>query len=80
VTKVDALKAANEAIFFKHGPGLRYDYSVWIEARDPAEGRVLLGGLGGMGCGIMWVDEEEGHKKYPGYADAPICSSRGSGR
>ena len=69
------LAQKNLDIFLEHGSGLRADYSVWIEAKDTVNHRVLLGGLGGMGCGQMWVDEEPRHKNYTGYEEAPEVDS-----
>ena len=72
---VDELRADNLGVFLERGPGLTTRYSVWIEARDRANKRVLLGGLGGMGCGSMWVAEEDKHTNYPGYSEAPEQAS-----
>ena len=67
---VDELQAENFAKFMEDGPRLRSDYNVWIVAKK--DGRVLLGGLGSIGVGQMWVDEEQHHKEYPGYNDAEV--------
>lgn len=53
------------------GPRLRYDYNIWVEARDRERGLVLIGGLGGMGVGTMWVKDHPGLVGYAGYSDAP---------
>lgn len=50
--------------------GLRYDRPLAIVSRAP--GQVLVSGLGAMGVGQMWVEEEERHKDYPGYDEAPV--------
>lgn len=52
-------------------PRLSYSAQAYVLARDPSKGRILLGGLGGLGVGQMWFNEDERHKEYPGYADAP---------
>lgn len=67
---VEQARAENLAAAIKHGPGLRASTNVWIEARDPKRGVVLLGGLGALGCGEMWAEEEPRHRDYPGYEDA----------
>ena len=38
--------------------------------RDRTHGRVLLGGLGVMRVGHMWIDDVM-CEQYPGYEDAP---------
>ena len=43
---------------------------VFVIARDVQQGRILLGGLGVLSVGEMWVNEEPRHKNYDGYADA----------
>lgn len=50
-------------------PRLHYGLRAWVVAKAP--GRVLLGGLGVLGVGEMWVKEDPHHKDYPGYAEAP---------
>ena len=57
--------------FLENGPGLRYSYNTWIIAKDPELGKVLVGGLGALGVGEMWLDDKE-YKEHPDYADAPI--------
>lgn len=57
--------------YMEHGPGLRYTTRTWIVARDRARKKVLLGGLGCMGCGQMWFDDKERYAADPTYADAP---------
>ena len=65
-------RGENIAKALRDGPRLRRDYNIWVEARDPA-GHVLLGGLGAMGVGTMWMSEqEEYHRTLPGYSEAPI--------
>jgi hypothetical protein len=54
----------------RDGPRMTMAYNTWIEARDP-RGLVLIGGLGCMGVGQMWFVEDERHKDYPGYEEAP---------
>ncbi len=69
--KTEKLQNENLSIFLEKGPGLRYSYNTWIVAKDSTWGRVLIGGLGALGVGEMWVEEREEHKEYPGYAEAP---------
>ena len=61
----------NSTVFMERGPGLSSRYLTFIVARDRTKKRVVVGGLGGMGCGEMWFDEEPKHSDYPGYENAP---------
>lgn len=72
---VDEAAAENLREFIKHGPGLRTTTNVWIVAKAP--GKVLLGGLGAMGCGEMWALEEPRHRDYIGYDEAPTVADPG---
>jgi hypothetical protein len=58
--------------FMTRGPGIRSTNHRWIVARDPDRRMVLVGGLGGIGVGEMWVEEKEHHRSDLTYADAPI--------
>lgn len=69
--KIQKLKEKNLKDVFEHSPRLSYSRSTWIEARDRKQKLVLVGGLGSFGVGTMWVEEEERHKRYAGYEDAP---------
>jgi hypothetical protein len=69
--RIEAAKRNNAAVFMERGLGLDARYQTWIAARDRARNRVLLGGLGAMGVGQMWVEERDSHREYPGYDDAP---------
>ena len=62
----------NMDIFLNNGPRVSSSYNVWIEKRCPNRGKVLLGGLGVLGVGQMWVKEESSHKDYPNYEEAII--------
>lgn len=66
----DEARAHNFREFMEHGPGLRTSTRTWIDARAP--GFVLIGGLGALGCGQMWVKERPEHRELPGYDDAEI--------
>ena len=68
---IERLQAENIVNFMANGPRLSTSYHTWIVARDRQRGYVKLGGLGGLGVGQMWVQEDERHADYPGYADAP---------
>lgn len=46
------------------------DANVYVIARDRAKHRILIGGLGALGVGQMWFDEEARHATYAGYAEA----------
>jgi hypothetical protein len=69
--------AHNAAHLAKRGPALSYEYRVYVAGRNPDESRVLLGGLGAMGLGQMWVDEQIRHRDLPGWLDAPIVKEEG---
>ena len=65
------LQAENFEKFLADGPRLRYDYHVWVVAKDTEHKKVLLGGLGGCGVGEWWFDMEERYTEYSNYAEAP---------
>jgi hypothetical protein len=65
----------NRAVLADGGPRLTAAYQTYVAARDRARGQVLVGGLGAMGVGRMWVDERPEHARLPGYADAPEADS-----
>lgn len=69
--EIEQLQADNIATFMAQGPGLRASYSTWVVARDRTRGRVMLGGLGGMGVGQMWSVASDRHESLPGWDDAP---------
>ena len=71
---VNMLQEHNVRVCVEDGPRLSTKYLTWIDGRDRARRRVLVGGLGCMGCGRMWFDEEPYHADYPGYAEAPEVS------
>ena len=75
--EIEQFQAENIENFLEHGPGLRYSYHTWIVAKDTVRKRVLLGGLGGLGVGEMWREEQPEHRKYPSYAEAPEKDSSG---
>jgi hypothetical protein len=52
--------------------GLKYGRVIHVVARNPGEGTILLGGLGGLGVGQMWFIEQPLHEEYPGYAEAVL--------
>lgn len=90
--KVSAALERNVQRVLKDGPGLRYSTEVVVLARDRTAGKVLLGGLGGMGVGEMWRDERDfprytgdemrDYSRYCGYEDAPeeTCPPNAPGR
>lgn len=67
-TVADAIRH-NAKHLAKRGPALSYAYQTYVAGRDKANHRVLLGGLGGMGLGQMWVDERPEHAELPGWTD-----------
>ncbi len=52
------------------------DANVFVIARDVERQRILLGGLGGLGVGQMWMKEELHHKRYKQYKKAEIVDSK----
>ena len=73
---VQEIKEANHAHFMKHGPGLSYGYGTYVVAKDTVNGKVLIGGLGGMGVGQMWEDIDLKHdSKRRGWDEAPEIKS-----
>jgi len=78
MTKTKEQKASeNFVIFMERGPGLWRDYNTWIVAKDPTHEKHLIGGLGGLGVGEMWVDTEDADRMNPEYVDAPVQDYRG---
>jgi hypothetical protein len=61
----------NLKVFMKQGAGLSYAYKNWIVAKNTKFNCVLIGGLGGMGVGEMWVKTDDRHRKNPEYKKAP---------
>ena len=76
MSDIEKIQEANVAHFLEHGPGLSHGYSSFVQARDTKNGRILIGGLGGMGVGEMWFEETESHRAYPGYAEAKDVDSK----
>ncbi len=68
---VAQMRAKNFDMMLRDGPRLRYDYNTWVEAKDTKSNKVLIGGLGGLGIGIMWFPMGKRHKKLPGFNEAP---------
>jgi hypothetical protein len=50
---------------------LRYDQPTWILAKDSKTGRVLRGGLGVLGVGMMWQDADAEEQATEEYLRAP---------
>lgn len=71
---VEQVQRENAAHFMERGPALSRGYQAYVIARRPQDAHVLLGGLGSMGVGQMWVPETEEHQGYPGYEDAAILT------
>lgn len=53
--------------------------TTFVISRCPKKQRVLLGGLGFSGNGVMWCDEKEYHQGYKGYAEAEILDDAPDG-
>jgi hypothetical protein len=73
---LNALREHNVRVAMEEGPGLSSLYRTWVEARDRAAGLVLVGGLGCLGVGQMWVPEHPNYAKLPGFVDAPEREAR----
>jgi len=65
------LLSENVAKAVSDGPRFRVDYNIWVVAKDSKNLRVKLGGLGCMGIGEMWFQDEPRYAEYPGYKEAP---------
>ncbi len=55
----------------ERGPGLYKDMTSFVVAKDTKNKKLLLGGLGGMGMGEMWVNLCDGDENRSGFAEAP---------
>lgn len=62
------VQADNIAIAMGRGPGLYRDMGIYVI--EHTDGEVLIGGLGGMGVGRMWVPLEDWHRELPGWKEA----------
>jgi len=67
---VEEMKSENIIGFLDKGFSFNCSKNVWVKARDRSKRKVLLSGLGCMGVGTMWFNEE-GREKYPHFKDAP---------
>ena len=50
--------------------------NTYVIARDPDQGLILIGGLGGLGVGAMWMKESSEDKQRYGYGAASIRIAR----
>lgn len=76
---VKRMQAENIAKCTADGPAIRYDYNVWVVARDDKAKQVLLGGLGLFGVGQMWFNNADGcYNDNPTYASAPQAEYPGA--
>lgn len=66
---IQARIAASNADLVAHGPRLTLERESYVLARG--DGRTLLGGLGAMGVGVMWVAETLWITGDKTYAQAP---------
>ena len=75
-TKTKTVKEHNAEVRKERAgrPGFDARMQTFVVARDRKLGRILLGGLGALGVGEMWFDEEPKHTTYPGYAEAELRS------
>ena len=55
---------------FTWPPRLHYGLKSFIIAKDTKNKKILLGGLGAMGIGIMWFNID-GDEKKEGFNEAP---------
>jgi hypothetical protein len=68
---IQVLLEDNVRKVMRDGPRCRSDYHTPILARDRVKRRVLISGIGCMGVGQVWQDEQPYHADYHGYDDAP---------
>jgi len=73
------IQKANFKVVMNTGGRLSYETKTWIAARNYQARKVLIGGLGGLGVGYQWYDEQEVHAEMPGYLDAPESDSSAKG-
>ena len=54
--------------------GLKWseESTIFVIARCPELGEIMLGGLGALGVGKMVTTEQEYHKDFAGYDEAPV--------
>lgn len=56
---------------------LQNESTIYVVARDPDAGMILLGGLGFQAIGQMWRKEDPlNDPRRPGYADARIADAK----
>lgn len=67
---VRELLRRNLELALTNGPRLSFAYAIFVVGRDRGRERALLGGLGGLGVGRMWVSATMA-ATHPGFADAP---------
>jgi hypothetical protein len=61
--------------FMARGPRISLAYKTWVIGRDRKRGRVLVGGLGGLGIGEMWEPDDGLQRHDPTYETAPEMDS-----
>lgn len=52
----DEVRRHNIGVFMEDGPRLSWRYQTAYVAKDTKRNRVMVGGLGAMGIGRMWVE------------------------
>lgn len=72
VKTIEQKKEENLERVLRDGPRLSYGMNSWIEAKTPCGNFVLLGGLGGMGCGTMWTVATELDRNTEEYQNSEI--------
>lgn len=73
---VEQIQQENFSHFMEGGPRLSSGYQIFVVAKDSKKGRVLLGGLGAMGVGQMWMTMDHTRdSQRPGWDEAPEIDS-----
>jgi hypothetical protein len=70
MTTADDVLDSNANVFLRDGPRMSTEYGVCVVGIDKDANMVLLDGLGAMGCGRMWADDNGKYTDYIGYSDA----------
>lgn len=75
-SKISAALESNVQKVIRDGIRLSYGKQMVVLGKDTTKKRVLLGGLGALGVGLAWNDEEPYHKDVVGYVGAPEMTER----
>lgn len=70
---IAARKAVSEVDVVKHGPRIWTGRQAYVLARNSDDTRVLLGGVGALGAGLMWSEVDDRILEDETFADAPVA-------